>query len=311
MAIPTLTSYDTSTKNDLFKPGLRKLFDSTDREKLVFYPQMVNDLRTKQYIEDDRQIASFELPGTIMEGANTPLQSPAFGGSKTYTQQRMGTGFRVTDAMKRFNLYNLTNRWTKALARVQYEGKDVEIHRMFNTPAGSAGVCGTGFDGITLASASHTGLDPGTAGDYDNLLSAALSTSALESGWYYFKTLKDDMGVLASAIPNLLWYEPTLHFTANEIFRSVGKAHELSNTINVLKTELGVSLFPNSRISATTAWGLMAKNDPNFDINVLTSVDPYVDTKDAPDNTFDTVVISQQYFDYGYGDARLYYQGNV
>ena len=306
----TYTHFDTSTKNDLLKPGLRKLFDTTDRETHVFYKPMVNDLRTNQYIEDDRQIASFELPSTIAEGGNIPLQNPILGGAKSYTQQRMGTGFRITDAMKRFNIHNLTKRWTKAIARVQKEGKDVEIHRMFNAPTATTAICGAGYDTLDLAETTHTGLDTGTSGDYDNLLSAALSTSAVESAWYYFNTLKDDMGVYMGGRPDLLFYEPTLHFTANEIFKSVGKAHELSNTINVLKEELGVKLYPNPRLSATTTWGMMAKNSDLFDINVLTSVDPYVDTKDAPDNTFDTIVISQQYFTYGYGDAHMYYQGN-
>lgn len=310
--MPTYTHFDTSTKNDLFKPGLRKLFDSTDREKHVFYKPMVNDLRTKQYIDDDRQMAAFELPGMLVEGQNIPLQNPVFGGYKTYTQKRMGTGFRVTDAMKRFNIHNLTKKWTKAIARVQWEGKDVEIHRMFNAPAGSGAVCGTGFNGVTLASAGHTGLGAGTAGDFDNLLSAAPSTSAMESMWYYYKMLEDDMGVYAGARPNFLFYEPTLHFIFNEIFKSVGKAHELSNTINVISSEMpGLTLYPNPRLTSVLSWGAMAKDNERFDLNVLTSVDPYVDTKDAPDNTFDTVVISQQYFEYGYGDARLYYQGNI
>lgn len=306
------TSFDTSTKNDLFKPGLRKLFDTTHRDAQVFYKPMVNDLRTKQYIEDDRQIASFELPGMIGEGQNIPLQNPVFGGAKTYTQKRMGTGFRVTHAMDYFNLYKLTSRWTQDLKRVMVEGKDVEIHRMFNAPTATTAIVGAGYDSLDLAENTHTGLATGTSDNYDNLASAALTTSAVESMRYYFRTLKDDMGILMSAKPDMLFFEPTLFFKVKEIFGSDLKAHELSNTKNIIKTELGsLTLYENPRLTSTTAWGGMAKSDSNFDINVLTSMDPSLYTKDAPDNTADTVVAAHQYFTYGFGSARDYYQGNT
>jgi len=254
--------------------------------------------------------AGLELPGMIAEGQNIPIQNPVLGGSKTYTQQRMGTGFRVTHAFDRFNKYALVNRWTKMLSRVQKEGKDVEIHRMFNAPTATTAIVGAGYDTLDLAEAVHTGLATGSSDDYDNLLSAALSTSAVESAWYYFDTLIDDMGIYMGARPNILFYEPTLHFTANEIFKSVGKAHELSNTINVLNKEMDLQLYRNPRLSSTTAWGMIAKND-RYDVNVLTSQASEVFMKDAPDNTRDKIVVSDQYFDYGFGDPRMYYQGNT
>jgi len=308
----TYTGWDSSTKNDIFKPGLRKLFDTTHRDELVFYKPMVNDLRTKQYIEDDRQIASFELPGLIAEGENIPLQNPVFGASKTYTQQRMGTGFRVTHAMDYFNLFKLTKRWTQDLKRVQLEGKDVEIHRMFNAPAATTAICGAGYDTLDLAEAVHTGLASGTADNYNNYPAAALTTAAVESMRYYFRTLKDDMGILMTARPDILFFEPTLFFKAKEIFKSDLKAHELSNTTNIIRSDMGgINLYENPRLTSTSMWGAMAKNDDNFDINVFTSMDPELYTKDAPDNTKDTVVASHQYFTYGFGSARLYYQGNI
>jgi len=65
------------------------------------------------------------------------------------------------------------------------------------------------------------------------------------------------------------------------------------------------------RLTSTTAWGVLAKNDENFDVNVWTAMEPDLKVKDSPDQTRDTIVDSLQYFTYGCGDPRCVYVGNV
>jgi hypothetical protein len=303
------TDWDTSTNRDILKLGLRKLFDNTQREAVVEYPIVVNDLTTKEYYERDQQIAGLGLAEAVREGQNVPIQAPPFGASVSYTQSGFGTGFRITHMMDYFNKYKLLNRWTSDLGKVMKETKDIEVAKLFNNPTVST-YGGTGFDTQVLAYATHTGLASGTDDNYSNYADAGLSITALEDMRYYFSTLVDDLGMYMGAKPTILAIEPTLYFTAKEILGSEGKAHEMSNTINVLK-ELNLSIFEYHRLTSTTSWFVEAKSDKNFDINVMTSMNPTFWTKDAPDMTKDTIVFSLQYFTYGFGDPRTYYCGNT
>lgn len=303
------TDFDDTTNKDLLNIGLRKLYDTTLREANVFYKDYVNDLSTTEYDERDQLIAGLGASETVAEGQGIKIQMPTLGGNVEYVQAGWGTGFRITHKMDYFNKYSLYQRWTKDLAKVQMETKDVEIAKMFNNPTSST-YQGTGFDGQVMAYDTHTGLASGTGDNYDNYLDAALSIAALESARYYFKTLVDDMGMLISATPNILAVEPTLYITAKEILGSDGKAHEMSNTANILK-EMSLQIKEYGRLTSTTAWFMLAKNDKNFDLNVFTSLQPMMVVKDAPDTTLDKIVVSLQYFTYGFGDPRTYFCGNT
>ncbi len=300
------TSFDTTTNKDLLKEGgLRKLFDDTLGEAQVFYKEIVNDLTTKDLEERDQQIAGLTLPTTIVEGQNIPIQSPVLGNAKTYTQGQSATGFRMTWKMDYFNKYSLWKRWAKSLAKVMKEGKDIDIHLLFNTPLATY----TGFDGLHLAEAVHTGLLAGSTTDqFSNYLNAALSYSSLESARYYFKTMKDSLGCLMSANPTHLVFEPTLYTTVQELLKSDLKPFEDSNTINAFKG-YGIKTYEDPRLTSTTMWFMIDKSD-GYDINVFTSKEPDLVTQDAPDTTRDRIATSMQMYAFGYGDSRRYYLGN-
>ena len=304
------TAFDTTTNKDLLKGTLRKLHDDTVREAKVEYPTVCNDLKTKDIYERDAKMAGLQYPGEISEGQGIPIQTPAMGTNKTYTQRQFGTGFRMTHKMNFFNKFNLWKRWTKDLAKVMKEGKDVEIATMFNNLTSTSLTCGTGFDSMAIANDAHTGLNPNTTSDnYDNYLNAALSQSGLESMRYYFSTLKDDMGYWMGAKATHLVIEPTLYFTAKELLGSDNKAHEFSNTVNIL-AELVLKLFEYHRLTSTTCWFGLCK-DSKYDINVFTALEPKMFIKDAPDNTLDMVAIAIQYYTYGWGNPKQIYVGKT
>jgi len=310
MAVIT-TAWDTSstTQRELFKKFLRNIFDTTDRKAITFYQDVYKLQTTEDEWEKDRQIAGLGLSEEMAEGQNIPIQSPKFGGSKIYTQRQFGSGFRVTMRMKRFNKYKLVEKWTRSLANAQKEAKDKELFRLYNGPTAVTATSGVGFDGLDLAEAAHTGLADGTGDNYDNLLSAALSVAAVEDMEYYFDTLIDDLGQFINASCDTLVFHPRLKWTAKEIYKSDGKAHEFSNTANVVEPIKFV--MPGTRLTSTTAWFGLAKNNDRFDINCLTNMEPDLVIKDADDNTRDTVVTSVQFFDYGFGDPRMYFCGNT
>jgi len=311
MAILT-TRFDTTSNKDLLKSGsLRSIFDNTVREAKVFYPKMVNDLKSKDEYERVQRMAGLTDPVELAEGQQIPVVQPTLGGAKTYTQRQFGSGFRMTYRMDKFNKYNLFKRWTKDLGKLMKEAKDIEIHVMFNNMASTSLTAGTGFDAMAIANDAHTGLDAtGTGDNYDNYLASALSISALESARYYFATLKDDMGNYMGATPDTLVFEPTLWPTVKELFGSELRPHELSNTKN-WASEWGIKPLENPRLTSATCWFVMAKGDSNYDFNVFTTEEPNLHIMDAYDRTLDKMCLSIQFFTYGWGDPRLLYAGNI
>ena len=301
--------WDDSDTGEMFKKFLRKVHDTTDRKAITFYQDLYKCTTTEDEWELDREIAGLGLAEEMAEGQNIPIQSPKFGDDKKYEQRQFGSGFRVTMRMKRFNKYKLVEKWTRSLANAQKEAKDKELFRLFNGPTAVTTTSGVGFDGLDLAENTHTGLADGTGDNYDNYLAAALSVAAIEDMEYYFDTLTDSLGQFINGSCDTLCFHPKLKWTAKEIYKSDGRAHEFSNTANVVEPIKFV--MPGTRLTSTTAWFGLAKNNDRFDINCLTNMEPDLDIKTADDNTRDTVVTSVQFFDYGFGDARLYFCGNL
>ena len=302
-----LTSFDDSTHKDLFKKTLYKLYDTTDRKHPQEWKLVYNDLKTSDDFERVSQIAGLEPASAVAEGEAIGLQDPTRGDDVTYTQASFGTGFRISHRMKLTNKWSLWTKFTKSLAEMQRYCKDVEAAKLFVDPTGATYTY-KGFDTLDLAEAAHTGLASDTSDNYNNLLSQALSTASLESAFNYFEEMIDSMGHIMPMSPDTLVIHPRLNWTANEIFKSDGKAHELSNTANV---------YPDMKIqtyhflSSTTMWYLLAKNDSKYDINMFTLMQPDMKIEDAPDTTRDTWVTSLQYFKNGFGDPRALYCGNT
>ena len=299
------TNWDTSTNKDIFKTLVKKWFDSTDREALVEWPNVAKSYKTSDDYERHGRYAGLDYPGELDEGENIPIQDPKFNTTKDYTQVAYGSGFRITDRMKRFNKIGAMEKFTKSLGRMMREGKDVEVAKMFNNLA--ATTYATGFDTLEAAHNSHTTLDDaGTK--YDNYLDAALALTSLESALQYFDYLYDDQGNIFTVTPDTLVVNYTLRQDANELLKSSMKPWEQSNTVNVLKGEL--TPFVYHRLTAATTWFVIAKNHPQYGFFVYTSMEPDSKVQDAPDTTRDTIVTSLQYFRFGFDDPRLLYLGD-
>jgi len=241
----------------------------------------------------------------LVEGENIPIQPLKFGQTKDWTQVAYGTGFRITDRMKRYEKIGLYEFATKNLRNMMLETKDIEIAKMFNSASGTT--YAAGFDGYALASGSHTCLDDAVT-TYDNYLDSNLSVSALESALNYFDYMYDDQANIITAVPDTLVVNYTLRRDADELLKSPGKPWEMSNTINPYKGE--VTPFIYHRLSSTTSWFLIAKNDPRYDLFVITTVEPDSNVYSV-DSTRDTIVDSIQYFKYGFGDSRMCFAGDL
>jgi hypothetical protein len=306
------TGFDTTTSSDLLIAGrLRKIFDTTVHDVPEFHQDVCKVKTTKDMYTIDLRLAGLEDAAELGEGQAIPLYTPTLGTEKKYTQRQFGIGFRMTDKMKKFNKYGLWERWTKELARRQKEARDAEIHVMFNNMTSTSLTAGVGFDTLAIANDTHTGLATGTGDNYDNYLNAALSLAGLESARYYFKTNIDDMGNLRIVTsPLTLVVEPTLYPDALEFTGSELKPGTFDNAINVIK-KFGIKPKENPRLSSTTCWFVIAKEDEGYDFQVLIAQQPDLKINECYDRTRDMEATSMQYFTYGWGDPRMLYAGKL
>ena len=300
-------NWDGSSNKELFKKLIEGIFDNTDREALKEYPNMFKTQTSNEEYIRKLRMAGLPLGAEVAEGEGIPIYAPKYGGTKDWTQKSFGLGFRITDRMKRFNKWGLMEKFTKSLKKSQVETKDVELAKVWNNV--TASTYATTYDGHVIGqSGQHCLDDAGTT--YTNILSAALSNAALESALNYFDYLYDDQAQIMTAKPDTLYVNYSLRISSAKILRSDNVSGEMSNTINVFP-DWNLKTFVYHRLTSTTAWGVLAKNDENFDVNVWTAMEPDLKVKDSPDQTRDTIVDSLQYFTYGCGDPRCIYVGNV
>lgn len=297
----------TPTSSELFKKMIEGIFDNTDREAVVEYPNMFKTESTSEEFVRDVRLAGLPYGGEVEEGEPIPITAPKYGQTKDHSQVSYAQGFRITDRMKRFNKWGLMEKFTRDLKKVQKEVKDVELAKIWNNP--TATTYASAFDGIAIGSASHTCLDASST-TYDNLLSAALSNAALESALYYFDNMVDDQAHLITAKPDTLYVHPALRVTAAQILRSDNVAGEQSNTINVFP-DWDLKTFVYHRLTSATAWGVLAKKNSDYGFKVWTALEPDIKVLGDLDTTRDTTVTSMQYFRGGVLDARMAFIGNT
>lgn len=118
-------------------------------------------------------------------------------------------------------------------------------------------------DGVAFFSNSHTNLAGGTV---DNLLTAALSESSLNTAITMLMEQKDQADVVRGHQPYCLLVPPALFKSACEITESELQADTANNNINVYSTKYGIYVKQSPYLGAAntggsdTAWFLLAKN---------------------------------------------------
>ena len=299
------TGWDTTTYKDTLKNIIRKEYNTTDREPLVEHKALYNTVSTDDEFERDLRFAGLGQASELTDGEEIPTQDPPDPGTKTYTQGYWGNGFRITAGMKMYNKIKMMKAMTKSLKLTMIETKDIDAMTLWNNLTSTSYV---GFDTLALASNSHTCSDDAST-TYDNYLDAALGYTSFESAKVYFRTLVDDQGMTFVARPDTLAVNPYYEREAKELLGSTLRYDTTDNAINVYKGDSKVEVF--SRITSSTWWCLLAKNNALYDVNVFTSQEPKIIVKDAPDNTEDTVVLSSQWYCSGHGDARMCFIGDL
>ena len=300
-------NWDTSTNRDLLKRLLRKVFDSTDHGALVDHAKFCKVIPVTDEYEREIRMAGFEGLTKLADGQVIPMADPTLDVTKDWRQDRFGLGFKITSGMKKYNRWDLMEKFSRLLKVAVLEETDIEIFKMWNNT--TATTYAAGFDTLALASASHTCLDDSVT-TYSNYGNGALGFSQLESALVYFDTVPDDMGRIRPKIPNRLYVHPQLRREGRELIGSPGKPGTADNDLNYFQ-DWDLSLIVGYRLSGATAWGMLATADKDYDIKVFVSQKPDFKTQDAPDTSRSTIITSEQWYKSGFGDPRGAYIGNT
>lgn len=307
------TSYDTTTASKLFKNAIRSIFDSTDRDDVVEFPNVMKDISVNDWYEDEIRITGLPHPAKKNEGSPIVVQDVPGPDEKRFTQEAYSNGFRVSMEWKKFNRINHVERLTRSLKLGMAEYKDICASTIYTDPEG--GTYGmTGFDTMNLIESAHT-LKYDSSDTYSNKTTSALSMSTLESAYIYFDTLKDDQGNIFYKKPSKLVVPPQLQMTAQKLLYSTLVPFEITNTKNIA-SKWGITPFVYHRLSEISAsqndWFVIGDvSDEAFGPRMYSSASPDLDVHDAYDDSRDTIVTSLEMFTYGFTNAYLVYGGIV
>lgn len=302
------TDWDTSTGRETLRNVVRINYDSTARSAETYWKELFKDEKTDLYQEMVQEYAGLGAMSATAEGENYHIDTPKYHTTKTFTQAKYTNGFRITEEMQKFNKIKLMQVMTTSLAQTMAEGKDIELAKVWNNTTATS--YATGFDGYAIGHAAHTCLDD-AATTFDNLISGDLTVANLESALDYFAAIYDAQGNIFTHTPRKLVVNKNLRNRAWKLLNSKGQYGEMSNTANGFD-QYQLSTFVYPRLSSTTAWFVLGdKAHRLYGPMVLTSQEPELRQKDAPDATRDILVTSGQLFTYGCPEPRLIVVGNT
>lgn len=179
--------------------------------------------------------------------------------STRYDMETVAIGFAITREAFADDLYdNMARNKATELGRAMADTKQVKAAAIFNRGFNPNYV---GGDGQALFSANH----PTMSGvNFDNLIAADLSESALEDACIAVRKFTNDRGILISARAESLHIPSDLLFVAEKILKSdmstglgiLGNSSKTTNDINALKNGgyFSGGVFVNDRFTDPAAW---------------------------------------------------------
>jgi len=299
-------NFDPTDNKDLLRGGIRKIFNSKLNQTLYEAPNVFKMKTTDEYITRDFRMTGLTGHDELTDGQVIPTQEPLADAKLDYTQSRFGTGFKITSGMKKFNKIGLVVKLTKSLKRAMTEAKDVDLADIYNSATGTDI---TGFDGLALASDAHTTIEGSDT--IDNYADVALSYTGLQDATIYFDSLVDDSGDTRPWTPDTVVVNKHYRFRLRKYLGSDGEPDTADRNTNALTDEYKLKPFVYRRLTSSTSWFMLAKNDEDFDVQCLTAQEPDVLVQDTTDGSRSVLVTSEQWYAKGFGMPIGVYCGNL
>ena len=262
----------------LLEPKLRNIWnDGFPRWELI-YPGLLNIGSSKKAQETDYRISGLGSFQAMTEGGAVSYSDALSGPTKVYTHTTNGLGYKITDEMRRHELYGQMTKMEQSLMRAAIDKQETDAAGVFNNAFSTATV---GFTaGESLCSTSHARLDAGTANANRPTTDVSLGVTALQNAVIQFMAWKDDRGRPIRGRPSKIVIHPNDIFTARELLGSALKPGTTNNDINALREE-GLTFVVNPYLTDTNAWFLLGtEHDLNFiwDLRPTPSMEEEFDT---------------------------------
>jgi len=228
---------------DLLDPRFQKIFNErfTDLPDMLpkVYNMMGSNGRDELKQSETGAFADFEeFTG------NVNYDSFSQGFDTTFTPIEFTSGFQIRRKLFDDNQFPgaFENR-PAGLARAANRTRQKDGARLFNNAFSVDTRFYINSEGVALCSDSHISNHPGvdTSTGFDNLVTTALSATAVIAARKQHVQIRDDRGNRITVEPDELWVPTDLWDVGLEIVSSQGKPDTADNNINVLNNSLSMT----------------------------------------------------------------------
>lgn len=152
----------------------------------------------------------------------------------TVTPLEFASGVQVERALFDDDQYGVMDQRPRALATAANRTRQKHGARALNNAFSVDTYFYNNSEGVALCSNSHTTTSgASTASGFDNLATAALTSTAVAAARIQMVGFRGDRANRISVMPDELWYPPDLYEEAFEIIQSMGNPENANNAANV------------------------------------------------------------------------------
>jgi len=218
---------------DLLDPRFQKIFYESYKQLDSLIPSLYTMAGTNGR-EDMRFSQVGTLPDWTAFSGTVNYQSSTQGYDTTLTPLEFASGVQVERKLFDDDQYNIMDQRPRALGTSASRTRETHAARVFTNAFSVDTLFYVNSEGVALCSDSHTTTSGASvASGFDNLVTTALSATAVASARIQMRGFRGDQAERIDVVPNELWIPPDLYETAFEIVSSMGKVDTAQNNRNV------------------------------------------------------------------------------
>lgn len=218
---------------DLLDPRFQKIFHDRYKQLPDMVP-MLYDFPTDNGRADMRwsEVGDFQDPEEFT--GSVDYDTIYQGYDVTQTHVEFASGFQVRRKLFDDDQYNIMDQRPSGLATAAMRKRQKDGARTFNNAFSVDSYFYNHSEGLALCSNSHTTTSgASTSSGFDNLVTTALSATAVASARIQMRGFRDDRANRISIVPDEILIPIDLYETAFEIVSSMGKVDTANNNRNV------------------------------------------------------------------------------
>lgn len=227
-------------------PMMRNLYDDLFFQRLAYlrevmyeeygepdaeFARVMNVEGSQKMREQTTGITGFGLAALKPEGEVVTYDVLRQEYDKTFTHSTYALGFQVTEEAFEDDLDGPMRQGARALGRSMRTTKNITVWSIFNNAFGTE----TTPDGVSVFNNAHPLIEGGT---FDNLVSADLSITSLETAINIFDDMVDQRGLPIDIEPANLLHPPELRWLVGEILKSPERPDTGNRAINIVQNIL-------------------------------------------------------------------------